>query len=534
MEQSDTSSWLGLLLREPRDVQEAIVASLTPDQQRQLEEATRDLLRWRPLSGPQTTAYESRADILLYGGAAGGGKTDLLLGVARYGHSRSLIFRRVYPSLRAIVDRSRQIYNPEGMSAAVDSYNESLHRWRFGDGALVQFGSLQYDKDVTDYQGQPFDLYGFDEITEFTEAQFRFVTGWNRTTRQGQRCRIVCTGNPPTSADGEWVIRYWAPWLDESHPRPARPGELRWFTTVDGKDLELDGPEAVVIKGETVRPRSRTFIPARVQDNPYLVEAGYVSTLQALPEPLRSKMLYGDFRAGREDDAYQIIPSEWVRLAQERWKDRPRPESPMAALGVDVARGGKDRTVITPRYDNWIGEQVIEPGKSTPDGGAVATLAIAHRRDDATVNIDVIGVGSSPYDHLTAAIGDRAVAMNGATGSDARDKSGQLGFVNARAEWYWSLREALDPTSGQEMALPPDPELRADLCAPRWRLTPRGIQVEAKDDIIKRIGRSPDKGDSCVYACAIKMLPGAGLIEYMRQQAEAKAKTGAAGSAVLR
>lgn len=93
--------------------------------------------------------------------------------------------------------------------------------------------------------------------------------------------------------------------------------------------------------------------------------------------------------------------------------------------------------------------------------------------------------------------------------------------MNSRAEWYWSLREALDPGSGQDLALPPDPELRADLCAPTWRLTARGIQVEGKDDISTRLGRSPDKGDSLVYAHAIRTVPGQGLLDYMRAQAAA-------------
>ena len=136
-----------------------------------------------------------------------------------------------------------------------------------------------------------------------------------------------------------------------------------------------------------------------------------------------------------------------------------------------------------------------------------------HRDAETPVNIDVIGIGASPYDHLRAALAtvkglrgeiinrsDLVLAMNASEGSEARDKSGQLGFLNKRAQWWWQFREQLDPASRQELALPPDPELKSDLCAPRWKLTPRGIQVESKDDIIKRIGRSPDKGDSCVYA----------------------------------
>ena len=472
---------------------------------------------WSPLPGQQTAAYNSGADILFYGGAAGGGKTDLLLGVARREHRRSVIFRRVYtPSLRAVIDRSAEIYGKELRAM----HNETLHRWKFPDGRQVRFGSLQFEHDVRSWQGQAHDFYGFDEITEFSESQFRFVTGWNRTTASGQRCRVICTGNPPVDSDGEWVVRFWAPWLDESHPNPAQPGELRWFTTVKGEDIELPNGDPILVEGELVRPRSRTFIPARIQDNPHLVDSGYMATLQGLPEPLRSKLLYGDFRAGREDNAYQVIPSEWVRLAQERWAERPKPSMAMTAIGVDVARGGADKTVIAMRYENWIDELRAYPGASTPDGPAIATLVLQHRRDRASVNVDVIGVGSSVYDTLRGSLGNDVHAMNASEKSEKRDKSGQLGFLNQRAEWWWGLREALDPSSGQDLALPPDAELRADLCAPRWRLSARGIQVESKEDIIKRIGRSPDRGDAVVYSLSAKSIAWAGLLEFARLETE--------------
>jgi hypothetical protein len=381
----------------------------------------------------------------------------------------------------------------------------------------VRFGAIQFDSNVTDYQGQPHDFYGFDEIPEFTERQFRFVTGWNRPLIKGQRCRVVCTGNPPTTADGEWVMEYWGPWINERHPHPAKPGELRWYTTIGGKDVEMPNGDPVRIDGEVVTPRSRTFIPARVQDNPYLIEAGYVATLQALPEPLRSKMLYGDFRAGREDDAYQIIPSQWVRQAQERWVKREKPSTPMTALGVDVARGGAAKTVLSPAFDNYFAEQITHPGSATPDGPAVATLVIQTRTDDALVKVDVIGVGTSVYDHLRTPLKSRVVPLNGgARDGTKRDKSGQLAFANLRAMWWWRLREALDPTSGQDLCLPPDPELRVDLCAPTWHLTARGIQVESKDEIIARLGRSPDKGDSLVYAHASVK---SGDLEFLRTMA---------------
>ncbi|MHC5826572.1 MAG: hypothetical protein ACYT04_64585, partial [Nostoc sp.] len=108
-----------------------------------------------------------------------------------------------------------------------------------------------------------------DEITHFSKSKFKFLTGWLRTDDPNQKCRVVCTGNPPTSAEGRWVIEYWGPWLDPKHPNPAVPGELRWFATLDGKDVEVK--EGVPFeytdsegKTETIAPRSRTFIPAKI------------------------------------------------------------------------------------------------------------------------------------------------------------------------------------------------------------------------------------------------------------------------------
>jgi hypothetical protein len=88
-----------------------------------------------------------------------------------------------------------------------------------------------------------------------------------------------------------------------------------------------------------------------------------------------------------------------------------------------------------------------------------------------------------------------------ASRSEATDKSGKLKFINLRAEIYWKLREALDPSTGENLALPPDPLLLQDLTAPQWSLTVSGIKVESKDDIKKRIGRSTDSGDAVALAC---------------------------------
>ena len=479
----------------------------------------RQLTAWAPLPGPQTQAFHSKADILFYGGAAGGGKTDLLLGLAHTSHDRAIIFRREYPQLLGIQTRAKELFSGQGR------YNGQDHLWTLDSGREVEFGACQLLGDEQKYQGRPHSLKGFDEITHFLEPQFRFLCGWLRSTNPEQRCRVVAAGNPPTDPDGEWVVQFFRPWLDETHPNPALPGELRWFTTLDGVEVEVDGgaPFWHTPKGggerEWIQPMSRTFIPARIEDNPFLMRTNYKANLQALPEPLRSKMLAGDFNAGKEDNPYQVIPTAWVLAAQARWKVRSKPDVAMSAIGVDVARGGRDKTTLAPRYGNWFDVLLEFPGSETPNGPAVATLVLQHRTHLALVQVDVIGVGGSVVDHLMPVIGEACVALNGAAGSDATDKSGQLGMKNLRAAMYWALREALDPTTGDDLALPPDRGLLIDLCTPRWKLTAQGIQIEAKEDIIKRIGHSPDKGDAVVYAHWIDRGGATGMLDWIAGQA---------------
>jgi hypothetical protein len=469
---------------------------------------------WIPFpNSPQAEALTHPADELFYGGAAGGGKTDLLLGMSLTKHQRSIVFRRRFKDLQGLRERSSEIIG------ALGSFNGQKELWRvaFQGQRTIEFGAVQLEEDWKKYQGRPHDFIGFDEITHFSEMQYRRLIGWNRSNDPAQRVRIVCAGNPPTDATGDWVISYWGPWLDKTHPHPAREGELRWFATIKGKDMELHGPDRFVLSDneivydfdpgdykptDIIQPRSRSFIRARVQDNPIYMASGYMTVLQGLPEPMRSQMLLGDFEAGQDDDPMQVIPTAWILLAQARWT--PEPPGWMDVMGVDVARGGDDKTVLSPRHGAWMGYQSVYDGESTPDGPKVAGLIASSipTGQSPTIQIDVIGVGSSPYDHALQ-LGLDAVAMNSSQASHARDKTGKLGFVNKRAEWWWKLREALDPTSGEEIALPPDRELRADLAAPRWHMALRGIQIESKDDVRERIGRSTDKGDSCIYSFAV-------------------------------
>ena len=466
---------------------------LTPEERVQLDAlVVGDKALFRPLPGPQAQAYHSAADITGYGGAAGGGKTMLACGLAVMEHERSIIIRREATQLTGIVDELTH------MLGGRDGYNGSERIWRL-PGRQIEFGSIPNPGDETKYQGRPHDLIVFDEAANLLEPPVRFLMGWLRTTNPKQRCRVVMTFNPPTTAEGRWLLKFFDAWLDPNHPRPAVPGELRWYATLDGEDIECWSGEPFDENGETITPLSRTFIPSRINDNPYLLRTGYMAQLQGLPEPLRSQMLRGDFMAGVEDDPWQVVPTAWIDQAQSRWRPPVGSPGPMDSMGVDVARGGRDETVIFRRHGAWMAEAVAIPGAETPDGPSALAQVLRVRRDKAPVHIDIIGVGSSPFDYLrTNDI--QVLGINGSAKSLERSKEGTMSFANMRAEVTWRMREAIDPNGPNPLALPPDPKLRADLASYKWRLTSGGIQIESKDDILKRIGRSPDRGDAACLA----------------------------------
>jgi hypothetical protein len=449
---------------------------------------------WTPNPGPQTSAFFSPADELFYGGQAGGGKTDLGLGLALTAHRRSLILRRINKDALRLVERAAEIIGHR------DGYNGQLQRWNLG-GRMIAFSGCEYDADKHRFKGDPHDLIYFDEGTDFLQSQYRFIIGWNRSTEEKQICRVVVGSNPPTTAEGLWVIKHWAPWLDPLHPRPARPGELRWFTTgPEGTDVEVEHRGPHLVKGEEIWARSRTYIPARLADNPDLRRTGYGAVLAGLPEELRRAYRDGNFGASLQDDDYQVIPTAWIEASQRRWRADGGRGITMTAIGVDVAQGGSDKSVLAARHGGWYASLVRKPGYQTQDGSAVAAAIAAIRRDRCPVVVDVGGGWGGDTVARLRDNGIPVVGFNGASASFAKTKDRQLSFYNKRAEAWWRMREELDPgqDGGAILALPPDASVKADLAAPRWELTPRGIKIEDKDAIRKRLGRSPDDGDAIV------------------------------------
>jgi|TARA_R100000093_G_scaffold67688_1_gene39134 hypothetical protein len=483
------------------------LAGMPAEEQDALFDDANDILGdvpWIPNPGPQTEAYYTKADLLLYGGQGGGGKTDLIAGAALTQHKRSLLCRPQYTDLGAIIERVTKI---AGTTVGLNSSPPAQFKY---DDRVINFGGVSTLEKAETWQGNPHDLVALDEACQFLEAVVRFLLGWNRAADEmlgevsQQKVRAILASNPPMSAVGEWVVGMFRPWLDVTHPNKAEHGELRWYITdPDGKDMEADGPDDVrEFDGKTYIPKSRTFIPAELGDNPFLVDTGYQATLDAMPEPLRSAIRDGNFMAAREDDAMQVIPTEWVLLANERWLAKEKPNMAMSSIGLDVARGGKDDTVFAPRYGSWFDELTVVPGRQTPDGTSVAVLAAGLLRQGAVVGVDNIGIGADAETALKNAQLPFE-AKNGSAAATGATRDGSFGFATYRSEMWWMFREALDPEYGHDVALPPDPALMADLTAPIWEPrpgTPPKIYVEGKKDIMKRLGRSPDRGDAIIYA----------------------------------
>ena len=448
-----------------------------------------------PDNRPQTMAFESPADVLGFGGAAGGGKSELALGLSLTKHRRVQIFRREGTELGGLIDRMAEILGTrEGLGGKPPQWRHPTPTCE-----LIEFCSAPHLGDEVKYQGRDKDLLVFDEASNFLEQQVRFLSTWLRTTDVNQKVQLLLTFNPPTTMEGRWVTSFFGPWLDKKHPRPARPGELRWFAMIDGTEREMETSAPFEHDGRIVRPKSRTFIPSRVTDNKFLMRTDYVSQLDSLPEPLRSQMLHGDFHAGVEDDPYQVIPTAWIELAQARWKDL-QVKPTMDGIGMDVAMGGKDNTVLMRRHAGlWFDKPIVYTGAQSKDGPTLAGYAIAAQRDQAPIHLDLLGVGAQPFGHLMQS-NVQVIGVSMGETTHETTAGGRLGFVNVRALLWWRAREMLDPNANNGIALPPDSRVLADLASAKWKPVGGKIQVQSRDEIIATLGRSPDFGTAVILA----------------------------------
>lgn len=225
--------------------------------------------------------------------------------------------------------------------------------------------------------------------------------------------------------------------------------------------------------------------------------------------PLYQNRVLGEFAVQAED---AIIPLAWVEAAMDRWREfmgqEEQAQQPpgLTSIGVDVG-GGIALGVSALRVEDII-VGFRREGKGDTMATAGEVLGLLQSRGGVAI-VDAIGIGLGLLQRVQEQ-GGAAVGFVAGAKTEVKDRSGQVGFVNLRAAAWWGVRERLDPAFGSKVALPPDDLLLRDLTTPLWRMTSLGkIQVEEKEAIRRRLGRSTDTGDAVVMAFADILVLGA-------------------------
>jgi hypothetical protein len=295
------------------------------------------------------------------------------------------------------------------------------------------------------------------------------------TNTSSEHCRVLAIGNPddPTS----------------EFARVCRPGS-GW------NNIKISLWDSPNFTGEEVSASAKE----------HLVDDTYLQTARAEwgeSSPIWRSKVDGEFP---ENDEFSVIPIGWYLAAVERWhmfNDIPVSEEPgppvRRIFGVDVARYGTDKTVIATRLNGIITEVDEYTMKDNVETANIVASKMSKRYDKAVIDMSG-GYGSGVYDILKSR-GYKVEGFNAGARTKQTDATGKLGFTRIRSAGWWKLRELLDPGKGSTIALPPVEKLQGDLTAPKFeqKLDDK-IQVEPKDDLRKRLGRSTDYGDAVVMA----------------------------------
>lgn len=318
----------------------------------------------RPQEGPQETFLSTSADIAIYGGAAGGGKTFALLleGLRHINNPKfgAVIFRRQSIQITqegGLWDSSFDVYG--GIQAALPKTSPRRH-WRFGTGSRVSFAHIDGDKDLIKWQGSQITMIGYDELTHFTKHQFFYMLSRNRSVC-GVKPYIRATCNPDADS---WVAEFIQWWIDPEtgYPISERSGRIRYMARINEDIIWADNKEQLILKGvEDSEIKSITFIASTIEDNKILMknDPGYLANLQALPLVERERLLHGNwkikaaagsfFKRSQLGEIFTEVPKDLIAICRG-WDlaatDKDEDDEAAFTAGVLMAKRENGRFVI--------------------------------------------------------------------------------------------------------------------------------------------------------------------------------------------
>lgn len=391
-----------------------------------------------PQRGPQTKFLKCRADICIYGGAAGAGKTFAVLLEPIFHlhvpHFGTVIFRRNSTMVRnqgGLWDTSMQIYSNPHLGGIP---KETTLEWDFPTPSTVKFAHLQYENDVLSWQGAQIPLIIFDELTHFTRAQFFYMMSRNRSTC-GVKPYIRATTNPDADS---WVREFIDWWIDGETGLaiPERSGKIRYFIQINDEIIWGESKAALHEKYPDCLPKSFTFISASIFDNQKLLAAdpGYLANLHALPRVERERLLNGNWNIKPSAGLYfqkgyfEIVDAVPKTIDRVRYWDRAATKKtetndPDFTVGIKIEKDINNILYITDMIriqDSPLGVQTV-----------IKNTAI---RDTVQVRIGVEEdpgqAGVSEADHLTRLLQGYNVRRN----KVQKDKVTRASPVSAQAE----------------------------------------------------------------------------------------------------
>lgn len=495
----------------------------------------------QPTNKPQKAAFHCEAQEIGYGGAKGGGKSQLGTGLAAMKHHYTNCFRKNFDEHSAMLEIIRLDF-PPALTSNPPVYRPKQPRTRKVKARTIRFCHLERgEKDLRKYQGKAVDFLWIDEAVHFTRREMEILAADIRPLRpaeleaDGVKCQMLLTFNPPLDTIGLWVIDFFAPWVDESHPMYPQPyGKILWCCKIDEKDYFYETNEPVTHHPETgeafklpIQLKSRTFFKADLFDNEaYRENLEYQARLQSLGDVDQRALLHGEMSASLVDQAGQICRRKPWKRAEQRGMERKTPDTPPLVVSIDVAKGGAAHFVCMPFWKyGHAGDPHATEGKNLPTIEAQVKFVedyfqSLHTTPRETALIVDVGGGFGsgfcekwrekyPEAHVVEFNGGSAAGVNNIYGGGGETPeiggisgmpfmSGNMGFENkAGAAWFRAGEMLEHPLF--DVSVPKHNRLAREAQARvvKERNSAK-IVIESKEDFIKRLGHSPDYADAWV------------------------------------